>query len=137
MILLDTNVISELMKDKPDQAVARWYRRHEEKTFLPAIALAELSFGIARLAAGAKKRKLEERLTEIRVRYAARMPGFGPHAALRYGPMLAGVVAAGRAMSLPDAQIAAMALTEGASVATRDRRDFEPSGCELVDPWDG
>lgn len=136
MILLDTNVVSELMKDAPDPAVDRWYLSNEEETWLPSVALGELSFGIARLAVGAKRRKLEERLTELRLRYASRTLAFGPSAAMLYGPMLAASIASGRTMSLPDAQIAAMAIDQGARVASRDTRDFEPSGCELVNPWE-
>jgi toxin FitB len=55
---------------------------------------------------------------------------------MRYGPMLAAVVASGRAMTLADAQIAAMALDEQAAVATRNVKDFEPSGAPLVNPWE-
>lgn len=135
MILLDTNVVSELMKDAADPSVEHWYLLNEEDTMLPATALAELSFGVARLADGRRRRELEARLTEWRLRYAARTLGFGPSAAMRYGPMLAAVVAAGKTMSLPDAQIAAMALDEQATVATRNIRDFEPAGAPLVNPW--
>ena len=133
--MLDTNVISELMKETADRAVERWYLLNEEDTALPTIALAELSYGIARLADGRRRRDLEARLTEWRLRYAGRTVAFGPTAAMRYGPMLAEVVAGGRTMSLPDAQIAAMALDEGAVVATRNTRDFTPAGVELIDPW--
>ncbi|HEU4969435.1 type II toxin-antitoxin system VapC family toxin [Sphingomonas sp.] len=136
MILLDTNVVSELMKEVANPAVERWYLLNEEETVLPSISLAELSYGVARLSSGAKRRSLEARMQEWRVRYAGRMIPFGPGAAMRYGPMLAAVVASGRTMSLPDAQIAAIALEEEAVVATRNVRDFEPAGVPLVNPWD-
>jgi predicted nucleic acid-binding protein len=135
LILLDTNVISELMKEAADRGVERWYLLNEDDTALPSIALAELSYGIARLADGRRRRDLEARLTEWRLRYADRTLTFGPSAAMRYGTMLAAVVTGGRTMSLPDAQIAAMALDEVAVVATRNTRDFMPAGVELVDPW--
>ena len=70
MILLDTNVVSELMKEAADPAVEHWFLLNEEETALPVIALAELSYGIARLADGARRQGLEARLTEWRVRYA-------------------------------------------------------------------
>jgi predicted nucleic acid-binding protein len=136
LILLDTNVVSELMKDKADAAVERWYFLNEEETVLPAVALAELSYGIARLVDGRRQRNLEARLTEWRLRYAGRTLAFGPSAAMRYGPMLAAVVAGGRTMSLPDAQIAALALDEQASIATRNVRDFVPSGIMVINPWE-
>lgn len=135
MILLDTNVVSELMKDAPDPAVERWYLLNEDDCALPSVALAELAYGIARLAEGARRRGLEARLTEWRLRYATRTVAFGASAAMRYGPMLAATAALGRTMSLPDAQIAAIALDEQGTVATRNGRDFEPSGVALVDPW--
>lgn len=135
MILLDTNVVSELMKEAADPTVEHWYLLNEEDTILPATALAELSYGVSRLADGRRRRELEARLTEWRLRYAARTLAFGPSAAMRYGPMLAAVVASGRTMSLPDAQIAAMAMDEQATVATRNVRDFEPAGVSLVNPW--
>lgn len=135
MILLDTNVVSELMKRTPEPAVEHWFLLHEEETALPSITLAELAYGIARLANGSKRRRLESQLTEWRVRYAARTLAFGSSAAMRYGPMLAAATAAGRPMSLPDAQIAAIALDLGAAVATRNTRDFEPASVALVNPW--
>jgi predicted nucleic acid-binding protein len=135
LILLDTNVVSELMKDAANAAVERWYLLNEEETALPSVALAELAYGVARLSDGAKRRDLEARLTEWRLRYAGRTVSFGPTAAMRYGSMLAAVVASGRTMSLPDAQIAAIALEEGATVATRNSRDFHSTGVHLVNPW--
>ena len=63
---------TELMKDRADPAVELWYLVNEEDTVLPAIALAELSYGIARLADGVRRRNLDTRLTEWRLRYAAR-----------------------------------------------------------------
>jgi predicted nucleic acid-binding protein len=135
LILLDTNVVSELMKSVPDPAVERWYLLNEEETALPTVAVAELAYGIARLADGGRRRNLEARLVEWRIRYADRTIAFSAGAALRYGSMLAAVEASGRSMSLPDAQIAAIALDEDASVATRNIRDFEPAGIALVNPW--
>ncbi len=135
MILLDTNVVSELMKPTPDVAVERWYLLNEEETALPAIALAELAYGIARLAGGARREALAARLVEWRLRYADRIVAFGATAALRYGPMMAAAEAAGRSMGLPDAQIAAIALDADAAVATRNARHFEAAGVRLIDPW--
>jgi predicted nucleic acid-binding protein len=136
LILLDTNVVSELMKEAGDPAVEQWFLKNEEETVLPAVALAELSYGVAKLGDGRRRRHLDARLTEWRVKYAGRTLAFGASAAMRYGPMLAAVVASGRAMTLVDAQIAAMALDEQATVATRNVKDFEPSGAELVNPWE-
>jgi predicted nucleic acid-binding protein len=135
LILLDTNVVSELMKPAPAAAVEHWYLLNEEETALPAVALAELAYGIARLPGGARREALAARLVEWRLRYADRILAFGATAALRYGPMMAAAEAAGRPMSLPDAQIAAIALDEDAAVATRNSRHFEPASVRLIDPW--
>jgi predicted nucleic acid-binding protein len=135
LILLDTNVVSELMKDAAEPAVEQWFMRNEEETVLPAIALAELSYGVARLKDGRRRRHLDARLTEWRFKYAGRTLAFGSSAAMRYGPMLATVAVNGRSMTIADAQIAAMALDEQASVATRNVKDFEPSGVLLINPW--
>jgi len=136
LILLDTNVVSELMKESAAPSVEHWYFLNEEQTALPTVALAELAYGIARLAEGARRRNFEMRLSEWRLRYAGRTVPFSASAAMRYGSMLARVTASGRAMSLADAQIAAMALDQDATVATRNVRDFEPSGASLINPWE-
>lgn len=135
MILLDTNVVSELMKSPADPKVDHWFLRNEDQTALPSVALGELSYGIARLPSGSRRRGLEAQLVEWRLRYADRTLPFGASAALRYGPMLAAIVAGGRSMSLPDAQIAAIALDQGATLATRNVKDFVGCGVELVNPW--
>jgi len=136
LILIDTNVVSELMKSAPEPGVEHWYLLNEEETALPAVVLGELSYGIARLADGARRRGFEAQLVEWRLRYADRTLPFGASAALHYGPMLAAIERAGRAMSLVDAQITAIALDQDAAVATRNVRDFEPAGVKLVNPWD-
>lgn len=135
MILLDTNVVSELMKHQPAPAVERWYLLHEAETAMPVVALAELTYGIKRLPDGARREALAGRLAEWRVRYAARMYPFGEAAALRAGAVLADAESAGRPMSFPDAQIAAIALVENAVVATRNTADFAAAGVALVNPW--
>jgi predicted nucleic acid-binding protein len=137
LILLDTNVVSELMKPAPDPTVDRWYLHNEEETAVPAIALAEIAYGIARLPDGARRGILEAKLVEWRLRYAQRVLPFGAAEALRFGKMLAQATAAGRPMALPDAQIAAIALEQDGAVATRNVRHFEPSGVKLIDPWMG
>lgn len=135
MILLDTNVVSELMKATAALEVERWFLENEGRTWLPAVVLGELAYGIARLPEGKRRQELGAKLVEWRIRYADRVVVFGATAAHVYGPMLAGVVAAGRTMSLPDAQIAACAIDRGAMLATRNVRDFDFLAVDLIDPW--
>ena len=135
MILLDTNVVSEMMKSRADSKVDHWFLRNEDETALTSVTLGELSYGISRLPAGHRRRGLEAQLVEWRLRYVDRTFPFGASAALRYGPMLAAIVAGGRSMSLPDAQIAAIALDQGAMLATRNLKDFTGCGIDLVNPW--
>jgi predicted nucleic acid-binding protein len=136
LILLDTNVVSELMKNPADPKVDHWFLRNEDRTALTSVTLGELSYGISRLPRGRRRNGLEAQLVEWRLRYADRTFPFGASAALRYGPMLAAIVASGRSMSLPDAQIAAIALDQGATLATRNVKDFAGCAIELVNPWD-
>ena len=89
----------------------------------------------ARLPDGARRETLAARLVEWRARYATRLFPIGEAAALRAGAVLAAAENAGRPMSFPDAQIAAITLNEAASVATRNTGDFEAAGVSLVNPW--
>jgi toxin FitB len=137
LILLDTNVLSEMMKPEPDRPVDRWYHAHFATTRLPVIAIAEVAFGIARLARGARKRDLDAQLAQWRLRFADRIFPFGEEAALLYGEVLAESERAGKPMSFADAQIAAIAREHGAALATRNVKDFSTTGLRLVDPWAG
>ena len=135
MILLDTNLVSELMKPAPDPKVEHWFLLNEEESALSAVTLGELSYGVARLRESARQRMLEAKLVEWRLRYAGRTLLYGSGAAWRYGRIQADAECDGRPMSLPDAQIAAVALEEDAALATRNVKDFERSGVRLVNPW--
>lgn len=135
MILLDTNVVSELLKLQPHPAVEHWFMRNEESCCLPSVAIAELAYGIAKLPDGARKAAFQQQLTEWRVRFANRICSFDMQAALAYGDIQALTRRAGRPMSVPDAQIAAIAMEQGHQPATRNISDFEATGVALVDPW--
>ena len=135
MILLDTNVISELMKSTPDGQVEHWFLLNEDLCHISAVSIGELAYGIAKLDDGKRKAMLGEQLTEWRLRYGDRTDMFDSGTALLYGDMLAAARRAGKPMSLPDAQIAAIARHQGYSLATRNIRDFETTGLDLIDPW--
>ncbi len=135
MILLDTNVVSELMKAEPEVSVERWFLLNEEECCLASIAIGELAYGVAKLESGARKSKLQSQLSEWRVRFANRIHVYDVIAALVYGDMLAKARRDGQPMSVPDGQIAAIAMTQSCMLATRNTKDFETTGLSLINPW--
>ena len=135
MILLDTNVISELMRENADPGVARWFSLNEGDSALPAIAIAELAFGIAKLPTGARRNALTQQLAEWRLRFADRSPGFTANTAMLYGEIMADARRSGHNMAVPDAQIAAIALEHACALATRNGRDCATTPVALINPW--
>lgn len=139
MIVLDTNVVSELMKEAPNPAVVRWVgAQNGAELNTTAVTTAEIVYGIERLPSGRRRDRLGAAMGEIvQVSLEGRILAFDQDAAAFYGALVAGRERAGRPMQVLDAQIAAICRTRGASLATRNRSDFEDSGIELIDPWSG
>ena len=135
MILLDTNVISELMRENADPGVAHWFSQNERDLALPAIAIAELAFGIAKLPAGARRNALTQQLAEWRLRFADRSPGFTANTAMLYGEVMTDARRSGHNMAIPDAHIAAIALELNCALATRNGADFATTTVALINPW--
>ncbi len=135
MILLDTNVMSELMKPVPDPAVERWFLLNEEECVLASVAIGELAYGVAKLDDGAPKARLAEQIAEWRFHFAGRSQAFTMTTALLYGEILGKARRNGRPMSVPDAQIAAIANEHGCALATRNVSDFAVTELQLIDPW--
>jgi hypothetical protein len=135
LILLDTNVLSELAKPRPDEHVVAWTRRSAAALAIPTIAVAEMSYGIEKLAAGRRRETLLGALQRLVVEFADRLLAFNVEAAWAYGRILASARGAGRPMAVPDAAIAAIAQANGCALATRNVKDFATTGLELVDPW--
>ena len=136
MILLDTNVISELIKAAPDAAVQRWYVRHSEECWLSSITIAESAYGIAKLNQGARRVRLETQLTDVRMAFASKMHSFTATTAMLYGEIMANARRNGHNMAVPDAQIAAIALEQDCALATRNGKDFATTSLALINPWD-
>jgi toxin FitB len=137
MILLDTNVISELMKPNPNPSVAEWVADLPAATlFTTSITQAEILHGVTLLPAG-KRRSAFEAAAEAMFRddFAGRILAFGSEAAPLYARIAAARRKAGRPISHFDAQIAAIASVTGATIATRNVPDFEGCGVKIVDPW--
>ncbi|MEO0678794.1 MAG: type II toxin-antitoxin system VapC family toxin [Pseudomonadota bacterium] len=137
MILLDTNVISELLRPAPEPRVEAWLAAQDGAgVFLSAVSAAELRFGAALLPSGRRREALMAALHAIpREDFAGRLLPFDDAAAEAYAEIAAARRAAGRPISAFDAQIAAIARAQGAAVATRNARDFEGCGIEVIDPW--
>ena len=137
MIILDTNVLSELMKAAPDPGVLNWLRSQPSASlFTTSIAQAEIHYGLSLLPAGKRRTDLEQTVREMFAEdFAGRVLPFGSPEAIVYGAVAATRRLAGRPVSQPDAQIAAIALTSGAILATRNVSDFENLELRLINPW--
>lgn len=136
MIILDTNVISESLRKVPQQSVLDWLVRFDAELALPTVALAEMAYGIARLRPDPRADRLEQGLREWRLRFADRIFGLTEEAALAYGEIMGEAARKGRVMSIPDGMIAAIARINGGRLATRNIKDFETCGLDLISPFD-
>lgn len=136
MIFLDTNVVSETFNKTPDPAVIAWLARFDAVLALPTVTIAELAYGIEKIRADQRSQRLERGLLAWRQRFAGRIFSFGEEAAIAYGAIMGAAVREGRPMSVPDGMIAAIALTNGAKLATRNIADFETTSLELINPWE-
>ena len=139
MIVLDTNVVSELMRPDPSSNVVDWVASQAvPRLYLSTISEAELRYGVEILPAGARRTQLLDELEGMLSKdFAGRILPFDSAAAHAYAVVAAARRAAGRPINHADCQIAAIARCRGASVATRDIVDFDGSGIDLIDPWAG
>ena len=137
MIILDTNVISELIRATPDSGVRAWVNsRPLTQVATTAITAAELYYGVTRLPDGHRRQQLAVAVSALlNDALRGRIMPFDERAARRYADVITGREQAGRPIGVPDAQIAAICRELGAVLATRNIKDFEETGVELVDPW--
>ena len=136
MILLDTNVLSELTKPMPSVQVVTWLAVNEPSLAVPTIALAEVRYGIARLPEGRRRSSLLDFWRATCDRFRGRILSFDRRAAEVHGDVAARAERTGRRLNVQDGQVAAIALVHRMQVATRNVSDFEASGVALVNPWD-
>ncbi|MBV9523736.1 MAG: type II toxin-antitoxin system VapC family toxin [Alphaproteobacteria bacterium] len=139
MIVLDTNVLSELMRPAPDAAVERWIAAQASGAiFISAVTEAELRYGIALLPDGRRRLALTAAFEALmREDFRGRILPFDSAAAVAYAEIAASRRRAGRPIAQADAQIAATAKSRGAGLATRNSADFVDCGIDVVDPWKG
>jgi toxin FitB len=137
VILLDTNVLSELIRRDPDDGVLSWMNSLDAAALATtAITAAELLYGVARLPAGRRKDLLSEAVHGlIEDDLGGRVEPFDASSAAHYAALVSDRERAGRPISAADAQIAAICRKLSATLATRNTDDFEATGIELIDPW--
>jgi predicted nucleic acid-binding protein len=138
MFLIDTNVISELMRATPAPSVLSWFSTQDPSTlYLSAVTEAELRTGIAILPEGQRREALKAALdATISEDFEGRILPFDTDAAKAYAEIAAGRRSAGRPIADADCQIAAIAREAAMPVVTRNTRDFEGCGIGLINPWD-
>ena len=137
MILLDTNVISETQRREPNARVLEWIDAQALETlYLSAITVAELRAGIALMPTGKRQNSLRENLEKrLLPMFANRVLCFDMACTKTYAELLAKSRAAGLAVATADAFIAAVAVANGFTVATRDTTPFEAAGLNVINPW--
>ena len=137
--LLDTNVVSEMVKPRPDPGVVRWLEEaDEDRVFLSVVTMAELRFGISRLPAGRRRSGLQAWLHEdLLQRFAGRILRIDSEIALTGGDVMAECAAAGHGIEAMDALIAATARVHELELVTRNTGDFETAMIPLCNPWAG
>ena len=137
MILLDTNVVSELMRTVPARPVLDWFAKYDASDlFISAVTEAELRTGVAILPDGQRRDRLQLAIdATIDQDFQARVIPFDSPAAKAYADIAARRRAAGRPIAEADCQIAAIARATNALVATRNVKDFDGCGIRLINPW--
>ncbi|MEM7761529.1 MAG: type II toxin-antitoxin system VapC family toxin [Cyanobacteria bacterium P01_A01_bin.40] len=137
MIILDTNVLSELMKSQPDLSVANWIAKHKATNlFITTLTQAEILYGLEILPMG--KRRIALKAAAIAMfeqDFSERILPFDINAAQLFATIAAKRRKIGLPISQIDAQIAAIALSHQATLATRNVKDFEECNLDLVNPW--
>lgn len=137
MIVLDTNVLSEILKNTPNTGVVAWIENESQSSlFTTAITRAEVFYGIHILPEGRRKQTLFTAVQDIfRLDLAGRVLAFDDDAADCYAQIAAARKANGSPISQFDAMIAAITLSRGATLATRNIKDFIGCGVQLINPW--
>jgi len=138
MIILDTNIMSELMKAIPDQHVTTWLDQQDPMTlFSTSITIAEILYGIAVLPTGKRKDYLERAFDNMLTdAFKYRILTFDDPAAHIYGPLMGERKKSGHPLSILDGQIAAIAKANQMSLATRNTRDFIDGELNLINPFE-
>jgi toxin FitB len=136
MIILDTNVVSELMRAEPDPQVAAWARgRDRQELRTTSVTIAEIRYGIARLPDGRRKQVLLNATSDIFRTFGDQVLPVDESAAEHYAAIASSRERSGKPISAFDGLIAAVCRSRGAALATRNLADFSGTGIETMNPW--
>jgi len=136
VIIVDTNVASELMRPSPAPAVQDWVRACAgQELYTTSITLAEIRYGIQRLPDGRRKALLRTTAEEVFTAFEEQILPFDAAAAMQYASIVTRRDSAGLPIDGFDAQIASICRTHGAALATRNANDFRDTEVDLIDPW--
>lgn len=137
MIVVDTNVISEVMRPQPSPAVLNWLNAQDGNLlFITTVTLAEIGYGLRILPDGQRRWQLHSQFEQfVTQAFEGRVLTFTASAARAYAEIMGHRKEVGHPMSLPDGQIASIAHAHGFAVATRNIKDFEDCGLELINPF--
>ena len=137
MIVLDTNVLSEIFKAHPDHVVMGWFSaQRQNELYVTSVTQAEMLFGLAILPKGQRRDSLEQAVRDVFAEdFAGRILPFDSEAAVAFASIASRLRRLGRPISQLDAQAAAIAHAHEASLATRNVTDFQNCGLSIVNPW--
>jgi predicted nucleic acid-binding protein len=135
VIVLDTNVLSEPLRARPDANVLRWFQRVSEDVALTSITVGEVLVGVRALPTGKRREGLMAAVEQLFASYADRVLAYDEQSALTYASLLESRRTSGRPLSVEDGMIAAICRVGGHALATRNTKDFEDLGVILVNPW--
>ena len=137
MILLDTNVVSEVMKATPAGTVLEWLNQQESSAlYVSTVTIGEIAYGLRILPDGKRRSRLNDKFEQfIALAFAQRVLAYDEPAARVYGEIMGARKELGRPLSVPDGQIAAIARSNHLTVATRNIADFEHCGVDVLDPF--
>lgn len=138
MIILDTNIISEMMKQTPSYKVIKWIDRQDSiELYITTVTIAEISYGINALPNGKRRQLIEDAFNKLlNAAFKHRILSFDEISAHQYGKLMGHRKESGKPLSILDGQIAAIAFTQTKTIATRNTRDFVDCGVELINPFE-
>lgn len=134
-LLLDTCVLSELIKTKPNEQVLKFFAQVEQQVYISSITLAELHRGVARLPESKRKFELLNWLNGIEQQYVNSILDFDRNTAKIWGELSNTAQRQGKTLALMDSMIAAITMQHQSILVTRNTKDFEYSGVKILNPW--